>query len=190
MYSISKILTVTLSVMISFVAICTGEVWTGNVNFSLGAKALEEDDWEPVEEHNEFGINIDFRQKEWPISIAIALVGSKDDESIAGYKFELSTTEVRFGAKKNWSPNQVMHPFLGGGLALLSIDVEVSDGSGKGTDDDSSIGIWLEGGIFWTLNNSFNIGFELGYSKGEVSSFGYDVDAGGGHAGLILGYHW
>jgi len=58
------------------------------------------------------------------------------------------------------------------------------------TFDDSSIGIWLNGGIYWTLGEAFNLGFELAYSHAKVTVFGEDANAGGGHAGILLGYHW
>ena len=37
--------------------------WTGNVNFTLGAKSLDKDDWAPVEDQGELGINVDFRKQ-------------------------------------------------------------------------------------------------------------------------------
>ena len=47
------------------------DLWTGNINVFLGAKALEEDNWDPVEEHKEIGIMVDFKNENWPISIVI-----------------------------------------------------------------------------------------------------------------------
>jgi len=161
--------------------------WTGNVNFTLGAKALDEHDWEPVEDQGEFGIHVDFRRPEWPVNIAIALLGSSGEEDIRGTDIEGSTSELRFGVRKIWEPTRTMRPFFGGGLSLMSAEIDVE---GFGSDEDSDFGVWISGGIYWTLSNSFNLGFELGFSQGEVDLDGYDVDAGGSHAGLILGYHW
>ena len=161
--------------------------WTGNVNFTLGAKALDKDDWEPVEEQGEFGIHVDFRKQEWPVNIAIAILGSAGEGDIGGVDIDGTTSELRFGVKKIWEPNEIMRPFLGGGLSLMNAEVDIN---GLGSDDGSGVGFWLSGGVYWTLNNSFNLGFELGYSQGDVDIAGYDANAGGGHAALILGYHW
>ena len=56
------------------------------------------------------------------------------------------------------------------------------------SDDNNGIGIWLNGGVYWTLSQHFNLGLDLRYSQADVTLF--DVDAGGTHAGVILGYHW
>ena len=165
----------------------SADKWTGNVNFTLGSKALDEDDWEPVEDQGEFGIHVDFRKQEWPVNIAIAILGSAADDDYRGIDVEGSTSELRFGVRKIWEPTENMRPFLGGGLGFMSAEWDVE---GFGNDDDSTLGLWIDGGIYWTINHSFNLGFELGYSEGDVDIAGYDVNAGGGHAALLLGYHW
>ena len=53
--------------------------WTGNVNFFLGQKTLDEDDWAPLDKQGEFGVLVDFKQQNWPVSIAIDFLGSADD---------------------------------------------------------------------------------------------------------------
>lgn len=160
--------------------------WTGNVNFTLGAKALDEDDWDPVDSQGEFGIHVDFRKQEWPVNIVIALLGSADEGDIGGYDVEGTTSELRFGVKKIWEPTEVVRPFLGIGLGFINGEFDL-----EGIDDnDTALGLWINGGVYWTLGKSFNLGFEVGYSQADVDIFGVDVNAGGGHAGLLLGYHW
>ena len=186
---------VVLGASIGFIVIlwmqpCAATDWTGNVNFTLGAKALDKDDWDPVEEHGEFGIHVDFRRHEWPVNLAMALVVSAGEDDIEGFSFEAITSEWRFGVKKIWEPTQVMRPFIGGGVALIGSELEADYYGVSVSDDDIGFGVWISGGLYWTLNECFNLGLELGYSTAEVTLFDVDVDAGGGHAGLILGYHW
>ncbi|MBN1381681.1 MAG: hypothetical protein JXA41_08405 [Deltaproteobacteria bacterium] len=176
--------------MFTFTQVWAASGWTGNVNFTLGAKALDEDDWEPVDEHVALGINVDFRKMEWPVNLAIALIGSADDDDYRGMDIEGTTSEFRFGIKKIWEPTQTMRPFIGGGLALIRAELEGEYLGYKVSDDDTCFGFWIDGGIYWTINRSFNLGFELGYSKGEVTLFDVDGEAGGGHAVIIIGYHW
>jgi hypothetical protein len=176
-------------ILITSIHVCAAD-WTGNVNFTLGSKALDKDDWEPIEDQGEFGINVDFRKKEWPVNIAIAILGSAGEGKMNGINVKGTTSELRFGVRKIWEPNEIMRPFLGGGVALLSAEYEGSSSGVRVSDDDTGIGLWLNGGIYWTLSHSFNLGFELGYSTGEVTLYGVDGNAGGGHAALLLGYHW
>jgi hypothetical protein len=41
-----------------------------------------------------------------------------------------------------------------------------------------------------TLGQSFNLGFDLRYSSADITLGGFEVEAGGTYAGLLLGYHW
>jgi hypothetical protein len=170
--------------------------WTGNVNAFLGAKALDEDDWEPAEEHGQFGILVDFKKKDWPVSIAIDLLSSEGDGAVfepnSGLFIDLEgeTTELNAGVRKIWDQHAIVRPYIGGGLAFISADATGSAAGFTLSDDDSAVGFWINGGVYWTLNTSFNIGLDLRYSQAEVTLIDTDVNAGGGHAGLILGYHW
>jgi len=40
------------------------------------------------------------------------------------------------------------------------------------------------------LGEHFNIGLEGKYSTADVTLFGIDADAGGGHFGMLVGFHW
>jgi hypothetical protein len=48
----------------------------------------------------------------------------------------------------------------------------------------------LNGGIYWTLNQYFNLGFDLRYTDADVTFISTDIEAGGTTAGIFLGYHW
>ncbi len=172
--------------------------WTGNVNFFLGQKTLEKDDWEPVDEQPEFGILVDFKQQDWPISIAIDILGSSDDETIndvtlGSFSFEAQTTEINLGVRKIWNTvNNSIKPYIGGGVAFINADAElqISNSLIGISDSDSAAGLWLGGGVYWTLNQNFNIGLDLRYSQADVTLFDESIKAGGTHVGLVLGYHW
>ena len=177
-------------VLTLFVINVNASGYTGNVNFFLGQKSLESDDWSPLDEQGEFGVLVDFKQSHWPISIAIDFLVSADEATEFGVDFRGVTSELSGGVRKIWEfSGSSVRPYIGGGLALINADLEASDFTTV-SDDDSSIGLWLNGGIYWTLGQSFNIGLDLRYSQADVTVFGVDVEAGGTHAGLILGYHW
>ncbi len=182
-------------------AAASGQDWTGNVNAFLGSKVLEEDDWEPAEEHDEIGVLVDFRPTAWPVNLTLGYLRSDADESefdpvtglIVG--LEAETVEWNLGVKKIWEAHSSVRPYVGGGLAHISAEATVRLSVPGlevtvGPVDDSGIGYWVNGGVYWTLGGSFNIGVDLRYSEASVSLFDVDVEAGGGHAGVLLGYHW
>ena len=172
------------------------EGWTGNVNLLLGAKALDEDDWEPIHEHGQGGLLVDFRPADWPVSIAVDFLRSRDSDSVfdpgSGLFVDVrgETSELNLGVRKIWDERPSVRPFVGGGLAHISASLRASAAGLRVSDSDNSIGFWLNGGVYWTLGESFNLGLDLRYSQASVNLFGVSTDAGGGHAGLLLGYHW
>ena len=160
--------------------------WTGNFNLFLGAKALDKYEWEPTEEQDEYGVEVDFKQVGWPVSIAIDLLSGSGEGIYLGDKFESKTSEFNVGVRKIWDIFPRVRPFIGGGISFIT-----GEFIGLGiSDDDSAAGIWIGGGVYWTLGGHFNIGLEGKYSTADVTLFGINADAGGGHFGMLLGFHW
>ena len=170
--------------------------WTGNVNALLGAKTLDRADWEPLEDQTEIGVLLDFKKKTWPVSIAIDFLQSEANETISdpvtglGLGIDAETTEIDLGVRKIWDRNGKARPYIGGGLALISAELSAQLSGIRVSLDDDAEGYWINAGIYWTLAESFNIGLDLRYSQADVTFLGVDVNAGGSHAGLVLGYHW
>jgi len=79
---------------------------------------------------------------------------------------------------------------LGGGLSDINAEFTGTVSGFSASLSGSGLGGWLGGGVVWVLTNSFNIGFDLRASSASVSMGGLSVNAGGGHAGLLLGYHY
>lgn len=168
--------------------------WTGNANFLLGAKALDKDEWEPAEEQAEFGAEVDFRGRDWPVNIAVDFLGAAGEgkvyTSLGEAKFESETSELSVGVRKVWDGSPHVRPYIGGGLTLAKATARISLLGLTLEDSANGTGYWLGGGIYWTLSGSFNIGMEFRSSSAKAKLFGQDVKAGGGHFGLLLGYHW
>ncbi len=172
--------------------------WDGNVNLLLGSKALDDRDW-LADEHGETGILFDFGRSDWPVHIAIDLLGSRGDfnglayhpvDGIVYVDEEVTTRELNLGVRHYFKLSPTMHPYMGGGVALISLKADWSINSGAMMHDDGrGSGIWLNGGIVWRLD-AFNIGFDIRASVADVDMALGDYSGGGGHAGLLLGYHW
>ncbi|MBU0995892.1 MAG: hypothetical protein KJ737_25635 [Proteobacteria bacterium] len=185
----------------------TASEWTGNVNLLLGVKMLNENDWEPVNEQGELSIHVDLRSRDWPISIEMGLSGSYDTQEdyigIEDFNRDGSTGEFKFGVRKTWEPDESFRPYLGGGLAVITVKEELRFPQVSYNDEDTCLGLWIHGGLYWTLSNAFNIGFDLGFTGGKASLIDIDLQtadnkiftekdiaAGGGHFAFFVGYHW
>ncbi len=163
-------------------------VWTGSLSLFAGKKFLD-DDWEPLDEHNEFGAVFNFRQRSWPVDIAFDVFYSWDDDSVGSIDLDGDTLEFNIGARKVWESNKIQ-PFIGGGLAIIKAEIEASAFGVKVSDDDTDAGLWAECGIRYLISDQLSLGLDLRYSWVEVTLLDVDGDAGGVHLGILLGYHW
>lgn len=98
-----------------------------NINFLLGMKFLDKDDWPVGDNQGEFGIQTTFGPEKWPVSIAIDAFGSGHveegvtfgDNIKLGQDLMQSTYELDVGVRKIWQVGKA-RPFVGGGLAIVS----------------------------------------------------------------------
>jgi len=160
---------------------------TGAVHVFVGQKFLGEDEWEPVEHQLEVGIDAAMGGDSWPIWINFGiLAASADDEIGGGDQLEGSTMELYAGINKTWTGNQ-FHPYVSGGFAFVNSDVEVRDVNDDivAEDDDSGPGLYVQGGGYWRVGSSLNLGGMLRYSV-----FGDDFEGGGVHLGVTIGWGW
>jgi hypothetical protein len=187
--------------LVIFVSLASAQdQWTGNVNLFGGMKLLEKDSWEPIERQPEFGVEIDFREKHWPVNIAIDIMNARSEDTVSMYDpltgpFDMKvsgyTTEFNVGIRKIWDEFPSFRPFIGGGLSYIQAEFKGSiSGVGSASDTDSGVGIWLGGGVYFTLGEHFNLGAEIKYSDADVTLFDVNGNAGGTHYGLLTGYHW
>lgn len=162
----------------------------GNVNVMYGQKNLDSDDWEPVEDQREYGLMLDFKAQNWPISIAVDVLFSDDDSTISGVKLEGETREFDIGVRKYFSVTDQFKPYIGGGLAYIYGEVSASFSGLSASDDDSGIGFWLSGGAVYTFAQHYNIGVDLRYSDADIDIAGVDGEAGGTHVLVFAGMHF
>ena len=121
--------------------------------------------------------------------IAIDIMAGVGSETLNNVDIESETTEFNIGARKIWDNSKQVRPFVGLGLAFITAELKTEVGGLTISADDSGTGYWLGGGVYWTIKH-FNIGLELKYSSAKLTIGNVDCDGGGGHAGLLLGYHW
>ena len=174
--------------------------WTGNVNLFLGAKFLDDEEWEPVDTQAEGGLLIDFRHRVLPFNLAIDFLYSRDEDDVDVEMLGLGkvraevvgqTWEVDLGLRKIWEQPRVLRPFLGGGVALVHAEIEASARGESVSDRDTVLGVWLDTGLYLTLSRRWNVGIEGRWSWAKADLLEVDDgDIGGWHLGALAGVHW
>jgi hypothetical protein len=163
------------------------DAWHGTLRLFFGGKALDENDWEPVESQSEFAILTDFGPEDWGVRIALDLrFAVSETEELFGLDVESSTWELNIGVRKVFDTKTIVKPFIGGGLAIggATLDIEIDD------DSDAGIGLWLDVGVDFSLGGPVSLGLELGYSTIPIDIADFSTDAGGLRFGLTIGFSW
>jgi hypothetical protein len=186
-----------------------------NLNFVLGGKFLDSDDWPVGDSQGALSFLSTFGSEDWPVQVAIDVLGSATSEDsfnisrpgieIRGEEITQSTVELDVGVRKIWRAGKA-RPFVGGGLAIIwgwqerailrppPFDIHGNEGIPLPpvivSQEDEAPGAWVDGGVFWRLGRKFNLGLEARYSSAELGFAGRDVNAGGVSLGLLLGWGW
>jgi len=208
--------------MAVLLALCAGPAHAvvADVNFFLGLKSMDLDvasEVDGVERQAQLGVAVTVGAKDWPIQLAVDLLGSSGDDSFgysAGYggysadvslKYEVDTTELDLGVRKGWDAWKNGSIYVGGGAAFVRLDARVTLHGSVSTrgvvvppatlvdDDDDDVGYWLDAGLLWRRDR-FNFGVDLRYSYAkakieDVFGFSNELDSGGVHFGVILGFN-
>lgn len=181
----------------------------GDANLWFGGKWLSDDELADadVDQQTQYGValTLDF---DWSVDLAFDLTQSSGDDSRSlspgsTLDTDVDTTELALGVRKLWG--EKLRPYVGGGLVWIELSADqtaqVSTGPGETTpvtvvdDSGDGLGLWLNAGVVYLLGSHFNVGLDLRYSQASVDlqpvgAQTLNLDAGGVHAGLLLGYHW
>jgi hypothetical protein len=173
----------------------------GNANFVLGARALGGDPWEEVENQAVFGVTVDFGPASWPVSLAAGYYLSTAEEEgidVAGFTsgdYRGTVAEFSFGVRKTWKLGEGARVYVEGGGSSVLADVQLEGSSADIEDNDTSVGVYGQGGIFWRIGSAFNIGVDVRALAGtdveltDFAEFG-EGDADYVQIGMILGWGW
>ena len=103
-----------------------------------------------------------------------------------------SVLEFDLGVRKYFTESSTRFlPYLGGGPALLLVDLEGTiDDSERQADDDFALGLWLDAGCYLYITDQFNIGLDIRWSWAEAKMFGEEFNGGGWQIGTMAAYHW
>ena len=169
--------------------------WAGHVSYIFGYKRLN-NDWKGAQDHIEFGlVDLDIQKKNWPIHIAgqLLLTYSPDTPDNPAIKGDFSGTyEFNLGLRKVWERPSQFHPYFGGGVSIIgaSTTEDLGDGWYYQEDNDSSYGYWVGTGFYWMLSEKWHTGLNFQYSHAKVELFDEELNAGGLHFNLLIGWRW
>jgi len=176
----------------------------GYINFMLGQKLFQSDDWNPIDKQASFGVEGVYGPAKWPVHIDTYLERSsesKDAIAYGGFPYHIQATtrELGVGANKTWTMKK-FYPYLAAGLLYVKIDVAVEQSGFSGSDGDNGFGGWGSAGAFYRVGSAFNLGGAVRYSAADVDFNAYQTDhinfgganiQGGGFAfGVLLGWGW
>lgn len=162
--------------------------WTGNINLFGGGKFLNSNDWSPADQQLEYGVELDARRRFWPVNAALDVLYGEASDNSGGYNFKSKILEVDAGIRKIYDEfPPPLRPYWGVGVAVTNAKASVS---GIGSESGTGPGLWVQGGVYLTLGDHFNLGADFRASTTWVDIAGSTVDGGGIHIGLVTGYHW
>jgi len=167
----------------------------GNITGTLGFRQVDEDQWSPTDTQGLIGGIADFSYWDFPVHFEIGLRGSRDTGSFtdnAGISRDARQTIGDFLLGVVLMPDYgPMRPYFGGGLAFTSVEAKVERANGWDSDDDTSVGAYVGGGILWRLGPNFDIGIDGRYIGGtSMNVFGNEVDVDGYTVAMRVGYGW
>jgi outer membrane protein with beta-barrel domain len=159
----------------------------GNANFIVGGRTLEKGEWDPLQDQTFFGVNVDFGKERWPVQLEAGTSGSRKDKTFFGQDLTLTVSELSFGVLRRWSTGKNIRLYMGGGLTNITAKIEVSGRSA----DDSSLGLYGHGGIYWRLGRRFNIGVDARLVRATDINFpGGSTNANYDQLGVLAGWGW
>lgn len=169
--------------------------WTGNINAFGGMKFMDGDAWSPVHEQYAVGLSTDIRKVAWPVNIMVNFLYSQTPEvqrynSQSGETstYTSNTQELFFGIRELWDRRFLsVRPFFGGGLGIIAVEYQKS---GLTALKQTGPGVWGEVGVYWELEQHFNLGTQIWWSWANID-YGVDkANAGGFGFAIVLGFHY
>lgn len=181
-------LLLTTSTFISLPSTATQvDEWDNRVSFLLGYKNLKSSAFEE-DAQKATGIELDIKRKNWPVSIAIDLLGSGESTSVHNGKVQEVTGGVHIGARKHWMLTDNIETYIGGGVNYEIAEIKNTINGVSSKIDDNRVGVWFSAGMNWKFNNGFILGGELRHTN-EIDYYNNGtIQTGGLYSGVTLGY--
>ena len=194
------------AVSIFFVSISSAEPREKNANINVFAGKMRL--WNKSNTIlDEYGIQLDYRRKGGSINYVVEILYSrsdKDQKGSEGEKQKNEITEYNLGLRYVWDFFEVWHPFIGGGLGLISAKEKITCIGGVDCDSynvsNVTGGFWADLGFYFTFWDHWNMGIvvkgsdllapQASDSSCAVGATCETATSGGGHWGAFMGYQF
>lgn len=165
----------------------------GNVRLLVGARAFDEDDWEPVDEQLGLGLELDWRPGGSQVGFELGVSVSEEDDDAFVQGLGVVDAEASFlelyGGVRGTFGEDVVQPFVGAGLTYLVADLEVSALGASASEDEGSLGLYAHGGVSFAVGEHVSLGLDARVVLGTEMDFaGFEVDADYFQLGGFLGF--
>ena len=121
------------------------EAGPGYVNFVLGQKLFDSEDWDPIDKQPVFGVEAAFGPSTWPVHMMTFLQRSSKSKDVViegvTVERESDTWEVGVGVNKTWAAGKI-YPYVGAGLDYAKVDMTFHEGGTTASDDGNGFGVW------------------------------------------------
>lgn len=184
---------VVLSLFLLLSAMAQASDFSGDINLTLGNRWLLLDEWSDLNLDSQptIGIQTNLGFASWPISLVLGYNQSWADSSLLGADLEIKQSEFYAGLAYHFYKEEMLQPFISGGLSKNNNKLTVSDTDNSVSSSDDLLGLWLSGGLNYHLTDSINLGAEVKYQTYT------DAELFSGHYGMenvmlnfLIGYHW
>lgn len=163
--------------------------WQIDTKLALGSKQIK-DAWENIDEHGAIGFFTSIQQKNWPVAIAIDLLGTGKEKTLDTNKNENHTAELNIGARYYFQQAQTFIPYIGGGITYGYAETKQKNSNTTEKFDGNDIGYWLNLGVDMHLSKSFTVGVDYRKSSYNITLNTNTLDAGGDILTFTAGYRF
>lgn len=168
--------------------------WRHGVVAHIGGRGLDEDIWSPLEDQGVLGVEYDGAPVDSLIGLEAGIVGSvaTEDVAVTGpaiVELRGAVFETYVGARL--SPpgrDPGLKPYVGAGVSLVSAAIEAESGSTVVDDDDSSLGGYVHGGLYYLAGSGLRVGLDVrGVFGTDMTLFGASGDADYAQVTVLIG---
>jgi hypothetical protein len=179
-------------------ALASAPLFAADVNLNVypfsARKMSNSDFWGDLEDQYSLGGMVDFGAKGSHLHFVAGLmtgVGAQDFSNPLLNDAVATESELSFGLSGVWHLDNGTCPFISGGFSFVNADLTVDAPGGNVSENDESLGFFVEGGVYWRLGNHFNLGLHgrlLGGTSTEL--FGVKGDSDYWQLGPMIGWSW
>jgi hypothetical protein len=159
----------------------------------IGGRGLDQSEWTPVEDQVSSAFEFVREPADsllgFEIGTQFGISGERIQVAGSGDADVVSTiSELYGGVHRTFFRDSSTQPYIGGGVTLLYARFATDFGNVTTSDEDTSAGLYLHGGVQTHLGTNFIIGLDLRTVFGtDITLFGSSGDADYGQLAFFIG---